>query len=170
MGYLFITANIPSILLFSFLFFSLSFSFPSFVPLFFLVYILILSAFSRAECLTHMGLKPREICYGFNLLLFLEVDVASCLPLLPKSRMSSSVSSPSLKKSQQEEILAKFNNLRNEQRNLAAKLSELQMDLNEHKYGRWNKRDLLGHLFHFSLSDWSLRPLKMSIPTESVSE
>ncbi len=37
------------------------------------------------------------------------------------------------KKKSQEEIIAEFNRLRQEQRNLAAKLSELQMDLNEHK-------------------------------------
>ena len=36
-------------------------------------------------------------------------------------------------KKSQEEIIAQFNRLRQEQRNLAAKLSELQMDLNEHK-------------------------------------
>ncbi len=33
----------------------------------------------------------------------------------------------------QEEIVAHFNRLRQVQRQLAAKLSELQMDLNEHK-------------------------------------
>ena len=36
-------------------------------------------------------------------------------------------------KKSQEEIVAHFNKLRQEQRNLATKLSELQMDLNEHK-------------------------------------
>merc|ERR1712038_780462 len=39
----------------------------------------------------------------------------------------------SAQKKSQEEIIAQFNRLRQEQRNLAAKLSELQMDLNEHK-------------------------------------
>lgn len=36
-------------------------------------------------------------------------------------------------KKSQEEIVAHFNKLRQEQRSLANKLSELQMDLNEHK-------------------------------------
>ena len=37
------------------------------------------------------------------------------------------------KKLSQEEIVAQFNKLRQEQRQLANKLSELNMDLNEHK-------------------------------------
>ena len=36
-------------------------------------------------------------------------------------------------KKNQEAIIAGFNNLRNEQRNLASKQNELQQDLNEHK-------------------------------------
>ena len=36
-------------------------------------------------------------------------------------------------KKSQEEIIAQFNKLRGEQRQLATKLSELQSDLNEHK-------------------------------------
>ena len=38
-----------------------------------------------------------------------------------------------LTKAQQEEKIAGFNKLRNDQRQLATKLSELTMDLNEHK-------------------------------------
>ncbi len=37
-------------------------------------------------------------------------------------------------KPSQEEIVNQFNRLRGTQRQLATKLSELQMDLNEHKY------------------------------------
>ena len=36
-------------------------------------------------------------------------------------------------KKAQEEVVANFNRMRQEQRTIAAKLSELQMDLNEHK-------------------------------------
>ena len=40
---------------------------------------------------------------------------------------------PALSKAQQEQKIAGFNKLRQDQRALANKLSELQMDLNEHK-------------------------------------
>ena len=41
-------------------------------------------------------------------------------------------------KKNQEEIIAGFNKLRNEQRTIAGKLSEVQMDLSEHKYKNLN--------------------------------
>ncbi|TRY78933.1 hypothetical protein TCAL_01725 [Tigriopus californicus] len=45
----------------------------------------------------------------------------------------SMASTSAMSKKSQEEIIAQFNKMRNEQRTLASKLSELQMDLNEHK-------------------------------------
>jgi prefoldin subunit 2 len=46
---------------------------------------------------------------------------------------TSAVATAAAKKQDQEAIIAQFNKLRQEQRSLATKLSELQMDLNEHK-------------------------------------
>lgn len=47
--------------------------------------------------------------------------------------MAPTSSSTAAGKKSQEDIIAQFNKMRNEQRTLASKLSELQMDLNEHK-------------------------------------
>lgn len=41
---------------------------------------------------------------------------------------------PSKREKTAEEILTEFQSLRNEQRMLANKLSEMEMELNEHKY------------------------------------
>lgn len=46
--------------------------------------------------------------------------------------MSKPAAKPAKKSS--EEVFAGFQNLRTEQRQLANKISELEMDLNEHKY------------------------------------
>ena len=45
-----------------------------------------------------------------------------------------SAKAPSKKEKSAEEILSEFQKLRNEQRMLANKLSEMEMELNEHKY------------------------------------
>lgn len=47
--------------------------------------------------------------------------------------MASKPASKPAKPTTNEEIFAGFQGLRNEQRNLVNKLSELEMDLNEHK-------------------------------------
>ncbi len=66
------------------------------------------------------------------------VIMATAVAANPGSSAASSSAAPA--KKSQEEIVAHFNRLRQTQRQLAAKLSELQMDLNEHKY---DESDLL---------------------------
>lgn len=51
-----------------------------------------------------------------------------------KKTAAAPTSQKSLTKAEGEEIVQKFQQLRNEQRSLMAKITELEQDLNEHKW------------------------------------